>query len=45
MVSHDRLAQYWVGFGHISYYERVQIDHFLDPANDPPPKESVSKST
>lgn len=35
MVSHDRLAQYWVGFGHISFYERVKIDEFLDPMNDP----------
>ncbi|KAE8449488.1 hypothetical protein EG329_008096 [Mollisiaceae sp. DMI_Dod_QoI] len=38
IVSHDRLAQYWVGFGHISFYERVKIDEFLDPAKDPPPK-------
>lgn len=35
MVSHNRLAQYWVAFGHISYYERVDIEKFLDPANDP----------
>lgn len=34
MVSHDRLAQYWVGFGHISYYERVDVDRFLDPEMD-----------
>lgn len=35
MVSHNRLAQYWVGFGHISFYERVDIDQFLSPGNDP----------
>ncbi|KAH8842003.1 hypothetical protein MCOR27_004812 [Pyricularia oryzae] len=29
MISHDRLAQYWVDFGHISYFERVDIDRFL----------------
>ncbi|KAL5327680.1 hypothetical protein ACEPPN_005381 [Leptodophora sp. 'Broadleaf-Isolate-01'] len=34
MISHDRLAQYWVGFGHISFYERVNIDDFLSPTND-----------
>ncbi|PMD12000.1 hypothetical protein NA56DRAFT_58259 [Hyaloscypha hepaticicola] len=37
MVSHNTLAQYWVGFGHISFYERVNIDQFLSPANDPSP--------
>jgi hypothetical protein len=37
MISHDRLAQYWVGFGHISFYERVDIDKFLSPFNDPIP--------
>jgi hypothetical protein len=37
MISHDRLAQYWVGFGHISFYERVDIDKFLSPSNDPIP--------
>lgn len=31
MISHNRLAQYWLGFGHISFYERVDIDGFLDP--------------
>jgi len=34
MISHDRLAQYWVGFGHISFYERVKIDDFLVPTDD-----------
>lgn len=31
LVSHDRLAQYWVGFGHISFFERVNIDEFVAP--------------
>lgn len=35
MISPDRLAQYWVGFGHISFYERVNIDAFLSPFDDP----------
>lgn len=26
MVSHDRLAQFWEGFGHISYYQRVDLN-------------------
>jgi len=37
MISHNRLAQYWVGFGHISFYERVDIDQFLSPYDDPLP--------
>jgi len=37
MISHDRLAQHWVGFGHISFYERVNIDKFLSQDNDPDP--------
>ncbi|KAF7561447.1 hypothetical protein G7046_g2696 [Stylonectria norvegica] len=31
LISHDRLAQYWVGFGHISYFERVNIDDLIVP--------------
>ncbi|KAI5864952.1 F-box domain-containing protein [Durotheca rogersii] len=31
LLSHNRLAQYWVGFGHISFFERVDIDQFLVP--------------
>lgn len=31
LLSYNRLAQYWVGFGHISYFERVDIDQFLVP--------------
>ncbi|KAH8650517.1 hypothetical protein BGZ60DRAFT_550296 [Tricladium varicosporioides] len=38
MISHNRLAQYWVGFGHISFYERVDIDRFISHLNDPTPK-------
>ena len=37
LMSHNRLAQYWVGFGHISFYERVDIDKFLSPHDDPIP--------
>ncbi|GAM86328.1 hypothetical protein ANO11243_043420 [Dothideomycetidae sp. 11243] len=29
LVSHDTLAQYWKGFGHISFYKRVDIDALL----------------
>ncbi|KAF2681197.1 hypothetical protein K458DRAFT_444760 [Lentithecium fluviatile CBS 122367] len=28
LISHDRLAQYWETFGHVSFYERVNIDDF-----------------
>ncbi|CAG8971436.1 hypothetical protein HYALB_00002019 [Hymenoscyphus albidus] len=37
LISPDRLAQYWLGYGHISFYERVNIDKFLSPYDDPPP--------
>lgn len=37
MISNNKLAQYWVGFGHISFYERVDIDKFLCPHDDPIP--------
>ncbi|KAL1895675.1 hypothetical protein Sste5346_005146 [Sporothrix stenoceras] len=30
LISENRLAQYWVGFGHISFFERVDIDKFVD---------------
>ncbi|KAK8852044.1 F-box domain-containing protein [Apiospora arundinis] len=29
LISHNRLAQYWVDFGHISFFERVDVDSFL----------------
>ncbi|KAK5136232.1 hypothetical protein LTR08_003839 [Meristemomyces frigidus] len=29
MISHDRLAQFWEGFGHISYYQRVDLDALM----------------
>ncbi|KAF2132444.1 hypothetical protein P153DRAFT_284742 [Dothidotthia symphoricarpi CBS 119687] len=28
LISHDRLAQYWETFGHVSFYERVDIEKF-----------------
>ncbi|PSN63300.1 hypothetical protein BS50DRAFT_602959 [Corynespora cassiicola Philippines] len=28
LISHDRLAQYWETFGHVSFYQRVNIDDF-----------------
>ncbi|KAH8707054.1 hypothetical protein GQ44DRAFT_492352 [Phaeosphaeriaceae sp. PMI808] len=28
LISHDRIAQYWETFGHVSFYERVNIDEF-----------------
>ncbi|KAK3317781.1 hypothetical protein B0T19DRAFT_435566 [Cercophora scortea] len=31
LLSHDRLAQYWVEFGHISFFDRVDIDKFIVP--------------
>ncbi|KAI1158487.1 hypothetical protein F5B18DRAFT_665183 [Nemania serpens] len=32
LVSYNRLAQYWVDSGHISFFERVNIDEFLVPS-------------
>lgn len=29
MINQDRLAQYWVPFGHISFYQRVDIDKLM----------------
>lgn len=29
LISPNKLAQYWVDFGHISFYERVDIDPLL----------------
>ncbi|KXX81056.1 Protein EXECUTER 2, chloroplastic [Madurella mycetomatis] len=31
LISPDRLAQHWIDFGHISFYQRVDIDRFLAP--------------
>ncbi|RAQ99000.1 f-box domain containing protein [Stemphylium lycopersici] len=28
LISHDRIAQYWETFGHVSFYQRVDIDAF-----------------
>ncbi|KAF2009310.1 hypothetical protein BU24DRAFT_86943 [Aaosphaeria arxii CBS 175.79] len=29
LISHDRLAQYWETFGHVSFYQRVNVDDFV----------------
>ena len=29
LLSHDRLAQYWEGFGHISFYQRVNLNALM----------------
>jgi hypothetical protein len=29
LISHDRLAQYWETFGHVSFYQRVDIDSLI----------------
>lgn len=29
LISPDRLAQYWEGFGHISFYQRANIEDLL----------------
>lgn len=29
MISHDRLAQYWEPFGHVSFYQRVDVEALL----------------
>lgn len=29
LLSHNKLAQYWLRFGHVSYFERVDIDKLL----------------
>jgi len=28
LINHDRIAQYWETFGHVSFYQRVDIDAF-----------------
>lgn len=30
MVNHDLLAQYWLPFSHISYYQRIDLDKLVD---------------
>ncbi|PSR88788.1 hypothetical protein BD289DRAFT_227200 [Coniella lustricola] len=32
LISEDRLAQLWVGYNHISFFQRVNIDQFLVPS-------------
>ncbi|KAJ3486482.1 hypothetical protein NLG97_g6606 [Lecanicillium saksenae] len=29
LLSYDRLAQFWVGFGHVGFFERVHVDEFI----------------
>lgn len=29
LISENRMAQYWETFGHVSFYERVDIDQFV----------------
>lgn len=31
LISENRLAQFWLGFNHISFFERVDIDKFVVP--------------
>ncbi|KAG6023512.1 hypothetical protein E4U19_004328 [Claviceps sp. Clav32 group G5] len=31
LIGPNRLAQYWIEFGHISFFERVQVDQLLVP--------------
>ncbi|RMZ82985.1 hypothetical protein DV737_g1850, partial [Chaetothyriales sp. CBS 132003] len=35
LISHDRLAQYWVPYGHISFYNRVDIDDLINTTFGP----------
>lgn len=46
MINHNRIAQYWVPFGHISFYQRVDIDQLVDgifhnSTNVPKPESSA----
>lgn len=29
MIDHNNLAQYWMPFGHISFYQRVDIEKLI----------------
>jgi hypothetical protein len=29
-MSPNKLAQYWVPYGHISFYERIDLDELID---------------
>lgn len=31
LISENRLAQFWLGYNHISFFDRVDIDQFLVP--------------
>jgi len=41
MISPNKLAQYWVEFGHISFYERLDINDFLSPFKDSRPNAAI----
>ncbi len=30
MISPNKIAQYWVPYGHISFYERINLDELID---------------
>jgi hypothetical protein len=30
LLSHDRIAQHWLQFGHISYFIRIDVDKLLE---------------
>jgi hypothetical protein len=45
LISENRIAQYWEAFGHISFYERVDIDKFLDVDRDYQTSRSQSSTT
>lgn len=33
LLSHNRLAQHWTDFGHVSFFERIDLDGLLDPSH------------
>lgn len=41
LISENKIAQYWVEFGHISYFQRVDIDTLLNP--DMPAKNTTKQ--
>lgn len=40
MISHNRLAQYWEEMGHISYYQRIDLDALMHYEAPEPPRNS-----
>lgn len=53
MISPNKLAQYWVPYGHISCYERIDLDELIDSTfrgggvdqKRPDERQRVGKST